>query len=61
MADAEAGKLDPVIGRDEEIRRVIQEGLGGAGAREKGRIRTFRRFPVNGAPWLYTKSGSFWV
>ena len=24
MADAENGKLDPVIGRDEEIRRVIQ-------------------------------------
>lgn len=24
VADAEAGKLDPVIGRDEEIRRVIQ-------------------------------------
>ena len=31
VADAEAGKLDPVIGRDEEIRRVIQDGFGGAG------------------------------
>lgn len=26
VADAEAGRLDPVIGRDEEIRRVIQVG-----------------------------------
>jgi ATP-dependent Clp protease ATP-binding subunit ClpB len=24
VADAEAGKLDPVIGRDQEIRRCIQ-------------------------------------
>ena len=28
VADAEGGKLDPVIGRDEEIRRVIQVGSG---------------------------------
>ena len=26
VADAEESKLDPVIGRDEEIRRVIQVG-----------------------------------
>lgn len=31
VADAEAGKLDPVIGRDEEIRRVIQAELGPPG------------------------------